>query len=136
MCHVADKFYAAVRTLTADAPLKQRLISAYVDHLETLSADDLPEVLRTRFGALRQAMHAVPPTERETAVQVSVRKMSPSEAARLTRSILGMFAEQLRVKTTGERITAGEGPRPAVFHHADASVRVANGDMPHFLIRV
>ena len=67
MCHVADKFYAAVRTLTTDAPLKQRLIGAYVDHLETLSEDDLPEALRTRFESLRAAMHAVPPTEKEAA---------------------------------------------------------------------
>jgi hypothetical protein len=130
MCHVADKFYAAVRTLTADAPLKQRLISAYVDHLETLSEDDLPEALRTRFEALREAMHAVPPTEKETAVQVSVRKMSQTEAGRFARSILGMFAEQLRVKTTGERVNTGDGPRTPVFHHADAGVRV-----PAFLAR-
>ena len=130
MCHVADKFYAAVRTLTTDAPLKQRLISAYVDHLETLSEDDLPEALRTRFESLRAAMHAVPPTEKETAVQVSVRKMSPVEAARLTRSILSLFAEQLRVKTTGERINAGDGVRPAAFHHPDTNARV-----PAFLAR-
>ena len=130
MCHVADKFYSAVRTLTTDAPLKQRLISAYVDHLETLSVDDLPEALRTRFEGLRAAMHAVSPTDKETAVQVSVRKMSPIEAGRLTRSILAMFAEQLRVKTTGERINAGDGPRPAVFRAA-----AVNGDMPHFLMR-
>ncbi len=130
MCHIADKFYAAVRALTTDAPLKQRLISAYVDHLETLSEDDLPEALRPRFEALRAAMHAVPPTEKETAVQVSVRKMSPADAARFTRSILVLFAEQLRVKATGERINGGEAGRPPVFHHPDASVRV-----PAFLAR-
>jgi hypothetical protein len=130
MCHVADKFYAAVRALTADAPLKQRLISAYVDHLETLSKDDLPEALRPRFEALRAAMHAVPPTEKETAVQVSVRKMSLHDAGHFSRSILGMFTEQLRVKATGERVNAGEGPRTPVFHRVDLSVRV-----PAFLAR-
>ncbi|MEZ5565050.1 MAG: hypothetical protein R3F24_05820 [Gammaproteobacteria bacterium] len=40
MCHVADSFYAAVRTLTSDAPAKQRLINAYVNHLEALAVDD------------------------------------------------------------------------------------------------
>ena len=130
MCHVADKFYAAVRTLTTDAPLKQRLISAYVDHLETLAEDDLPEGLRTRFEALREAMQAVPPTEKETAVQVSVRKMSMNDAGHFSRSILAMFIEQLRVKTTGERVNAGDGPRTPVFLHADNNVRV-----PAFLAR-
>ena len=42
MCHVADKFYAAVRALATDVPLKQRRICAYVDHLESLPEDDVP----------------------------------------------------------------------------------------------
>jgi hypothetical protein len=130
MCHVADKFYAAVRTLSTDGPAKQRLICAYVDHLESLAEDDLPEVIQPRFEALRKAMNAVPPTEKETAVQVSVRKMSPAEAGRFTRSILAMFAELVRVKTTGERLNSGEGAKQPAFNRVDASIRV-----PSFLAR-
>ena len=130
MCHVADKFYAAVRTLTTDGPVKQRLISAYVDHLEALAEDDVPEAIQPRFEALRQAMTAVPPTEKETAVQVSVRKMSQAEAARFTRSILAMFAELVRVKSTGERLNSGDVAKAPAFNRVDASVRV-----PSFLAR-
>jgi hypothetical protein len=130
MCHVADKFYAAVRTLATDAPLKQRLISAYVDHLEALAEEDVPEAIQTRFVALRQAMNAVPPTEKETAVQVSVRKMSQAEAARFTRSILVMFAEQIRVRSTGERLDAGEGIKSGGFNRLATGIRV-----PSFLAR-
>lgn len=130
MCHVADKFYAAVRTLTTDAPVKQRLICAYVDHLESLAEDDVPEAIQTRFAALRKAMNAVPPTEKETAVQVSVRKMSQSEAGRFTRSILGMFADLVRVKTTGERLNSGDGAKAPAYNRLDASLRV-----PSFLAR-
>jgi len=130
MCHVADKFYAAVRTLTADGPVKQRLICAYVDHLESLAEDDVPEAIRPRFEALRKAMNAVPPTEKETAVQVSVRKMSLAEAGRFTRSILAMFAELVRVKATGERLNSGEGARAPAFNRLDTSIRV-----PSFLAR-
>ncbi len=124
MCHVADKFYAAVRALAADGPVKQRLICAYVDHLESLAEADVPEAIRPRFEALRKAMNAVPPTEKETAVQVSVRKMSLAEASRLTRSILAMFAELVRVKSTGERLNSGEGAKAPAFSRLDAGVQV------------
>jgi hypothetical protein len=129
MCHVADRFYAAVRTLSGDGPLKQRLIAAYVDHLECLADEDVPEAIRPRFEALRQAMTAVPPTEKETAVQVSVRKMSQAEASRLVRSIIAAFAELVRVKGSGERLNGGEAPKPA-FSRLDSGVRV-----PDFLAR-
>lgn len=129
MCHVTDKFYAAVRTLATDAPLKQRLINAYVDQLESLADDDLPAALAPRFEALRQAMTAVPPTEKETAVQVSVRKMSPAEAARHTRIILAVFSELVRVKSTGERLNSGAVTKAPGFHSMDANLRV-----PGFLV--
>jgi len=123
MCHVADKFYAAVRTLTADGPVKKRLICAYVDHLEALAEDDVPQAIQPRFEALRQAMTAVPPTEKETAVQVSVRKMSQAEAGRLSRSILAIFAELVRVRNTGERLESGVVARTSAFSRVDTSTR-------------
>ncbi len=130
MCHIADKFYAAVRTLATDAPLKQRLISAYVDHLEALAEDDVPQAVQPRFEALRQAMTAVPPTEKETAVQVSVRKMSQAEAGRLSRSVLAIFAELVRAKSTGERLEGGGVTKTPAFKRVDDNFRV-----PSFLAR-
>ena len=123
MCHVADKFYGAVLTLTGDGPAKQRLISAYVNNLEMLSDAEVPEAIQPRFEALRQAMNAIAPTEKETAVQVSVRKMSQADAARFTRSILLMFADLVRVKTTGERLNAADAVRYSVFKRPDPGVR-------------
>ena len=122
MCHVADKFYAAVRTLTTGEPVKQRLIRAYVEHLEALPEDALPEAIRPRFEALRQAMTAVAPTEKETAVQVSVRKMSATEATRLVHSIVGMFAGLVRVKSTGEGLNGGDQARTPAFNRLDAGL--------------
>ena len=130
MNHVADKFYAAIRTLASDGPAKQRLVTAYVEQLESLADDEIPEAIRPRFEALRAAMNAVAPTEKETAVQVSVRKMSQAEAARLTRTILAMFAELVRVKATGERLNSGEGTKAPAYTRLDTSVRV-----PGFLAR-
>src|SRR5690606_6956672 len=88
-----------------------RLIRAYVEHIEIIRGDDVPESIRTPFEALRRAMTAVPATERETSVQVSVRKMSPADVARYTRSIVMMFSELVRVQQTGERLLAGQQDR-------------------------
>lgn len=130
MCQVTDRFYAAVRTLTGEGTPKQRLVAAYVEQLETLAEDEVPEAIRPRFAALRRAMTAVPATEKETAVQVSVRKMSPADAARFTRSVVTMFAELVRVRNTGERLNAGNGPRPAPVTRVPEGFRV-----PAFLAR-
>jgi hypothetical protein len=127
---VPDRFFAAVRALTAEQPPKQRLITAYVEHLETLHPDDIPESIRPRFEALRKAMNSVPPTERETSVQVSVRKMAPNEASRYTLSILVMFAELVRVKNSGERLNNSDGPQTGIFARTGNNIRV-----PTFLAR-
>lgn len=106
MCQVSDRFFYAMRILTGDGTLKERLVKAYVEQLEPLRPDDVPETIRPRFELLREAMMAVPATGRETSVQVSVRKMSQADAIRYTRSIVAMFAELVRVKETGERLGA------------------------------
>ncbi|TFG81214.1 MAG: hypothetical protein E4H19_14960, partial [Chromatiales bacterium] len=108
MYQVADRFYAAVRKLATEGPVKQRLINAYVGHLETLGDHEVPEVIRPRYEILCKAMTAVASNEKETSVHVSVRKMSEADAARYARSILVMFAELIRVKNTGERLRSGE----------------------------
>lgn len=130
MCQVTDRFFAAVRTLTGEGTPKQRLISAYVEQLETLPDDELPESIRPRFDALRKAMTAVPATEKETSVQVSVRKMSPGDATRFTRSIVTMFGELVRVHSTGERLNAGTGTRQPAVSRVPEGFRV-----PAFLAR-
>lgn len=127
---VPDRFFAAVRALTADVPAKQRLITAYVDHLETLHPEDIPESIRPRFESLRKAMNSVPPTERETAVQVSVRKMSPADAGRYTLSILVMFAELVRVRNTNERLNSSDATPTGAFARTGNNIRV-----PSFLAR-
>ena len=132
MGQVADRFYTAVRKLATEGPAKQRLISAYMSHLEGLSVQEVPDTIQARFAALQRAMTAVAATEKETAVQVSVRKMSQAETTRFSRSILAMFAELVRVKTTGERLNSGYGtkvPAPG-FNNIDPSIRV-----PNFLAR-
>jgi len=75
-------------------------------------------------------MNSVPPTERETAVQVSVRKMAPAEASRYTLSILVMFAELVRVKNSGERLNSSDAHKTGGFARAGNNIPV-----PTFLAR-
>ncbi|MDH4021656.1 MAG: hypothetical protein OEV14_00880 [Gammaproteobacteria bacterium] len=123
MSQVADRFYAAVRKLATEGPVKQRLINAYVGHLEALGDHEVPEVIRPRYEILCKAMTAVPSNEKETSVQVSVRKMSEADAARYARSILVMFAELIRVKSTGERLHSGDTGKFGVVELHSAAPR-------------
>lgn len=104
MCQISDRLYSAVRTLSGDGPVKQRLVSAYKEYLEDLREEELPEAIRQKFTSLREALTAVGPANGESAVHASVRKMSPVEAQRYTTSIVLMLGEMVRVKGGAERI--------------------------------
>jgi hypothetical protein len=112
MCQVSDRFFSAVRTLTGDGPVKQRLTSAYLEHLADLREDQIPDSIRQKFDALRQALQSVSPANGESAVHASVRKMSPTDAQRYSTSILLMLSELVRVKGTNERLSFAKASRP------------------------
>jgi hypothetical protein len=102
MCQVSDRFLSAVKALTHDGPIKSRLAAAYGEHLEDLRDDQIPESIRP-----------APPTNGESRVHASVRKMSPVDAQRYATSILLMLAELVRVKGTGDRLAFTKSPRTA-----------------------
>jgi hypothetical protein len=119
MCQISDRFFSATRVLAGDGPVKQRLVNAYCEHLEELREEEVPESIRPKFEALRQALNAADPANGESRVHASVRKMSPVDAQRLTTSILLMLGELVRVKGSGERLSFTKGPRPATEISAD-----------------
>ena len=104
MCQFTDHFYSAVRRLSGDGPVKQRLLSAYCENLELLPEKDIPESIHEKFESLRKAMHCSKPINGETSAVASVRKMSIAEAVRHTTAIVVMFSELVIAKTTGEKI--------------------------------
>jgi hypothetical protein len=114
MCQISDRFFSAVRTLSGDGPIKQRLLGAYHEHLEDLQEDQVPDSIRQKFASLRQAMTSVGPANGESAVYASVRKMSPVDAQRYATSILLMLSELVRVKGSGERLAFVKVNRPVV----------------------
>ena len=104
MCQFSNKFLSAVRALASDGPIKTRLVAAYTQNLALLPEDDMPDSIRPRFDQLRQSLQAVKPLSTESTIVASVRKMSTEDANRCAASIVIMFSELVRVKTTGERL--------------------------------
>lgn len=105
MCQFTDRFYCAVRTLAGDGTVKQRLLAAYKDNLESLPDDDVPDSIRESFQRLRLAMSTARPIGNECSVVATVRKMSATDAASCSADIVAMFSELVRAKSTGERIS-------------------------------
>ena len=122
MCQISDRLFSAVRTLTGEGPIKQRLASAYKEHLEELREEEIPDSIRQKFLSLRQAITSVPPANGESAVQASVRKMSAVDAQRYATSVLLMLSEMVRVKNSGERIAFSKLNRPVVETAAEGQV--------------
>jgi hypothetical protein len=89
----AQRFAEAVHALISDGPIKQRLASAYAQHLADLTEAEFPAALRRDFAELQAAMSRVPPAGNETPVRASVQKMSPEEAARHAATIVKLYVE-------------------------------------------
>jgi hypothetical protein len=96
----AQRFAEAVHALIADGPVKQRLVSAYAQHLADLTDADLPAALRRDFGELQAVMSRIAPVGTESRARASVQKMSASEAAGHAATILKLYVELL---STAER---------------------------------
>jgi hypothetical protein len=107
--HLTERFAEAVRTLVGDGPLKQRLIRAFGEHLGDLDHADLPAHVRRDFTDLQEALQRRAPVGRESRVQATVQKMSPTEAGAHAGTIVQLYiallgqlerAEPLKVVTS------------------------------------
>lgn len=116
MSSVAQRFEAAVGTLVGDGPIKQRLTDAYQIHLQAVEPDELPQALMDSFRQLQAALERLHPYGKESAVEASVRKMSPREAGDHAAAILALFCELIR---TGHR----QEPLKVVDNSADLPPR-------------
>lgn len=102
MSPLTHHFHEAVLALAGHAPIKQRLVCAYSDHLSEVHEDDLPDRLVERYADLRRRLHGATPLNGEGPVRASVRKMSGPEAADCARIIVGLYGELCR-NEAGER---------------------------------
>lgn len=94
-----EALFAATLTLASSGPIKQRLATAYVEHLSRLERRDLPGELREDFEKLRTDMSAVSPMRGETAVQATVRKMSEVQAGEEAVRIVNMLGIMTRLQS-------------------------------------
>ena len=109
----APRFADAVQTLIGDGPIKQRLVSAYSQHLADLTENDLPGPVRCAFGELQAAMTRIAPVGNETRVRASVQKMSPAEASGHAGTIVKLYVELSNTLERAEPLKVVPPPRKA-----------------------
>lgn len=93
MSQVVDRFANAAQALVSDAPIKQRLVQAYAEHLADIREPELPPDVREPFRALQEALTRVAPAGRETRLKASVQKMSGSEAAVHAAAVIKLYGK-------------------------------------------
>lgn len=98
MSQIVERFRSAVESLLGDGPVKNRLCTAYTEHLEDLAQVELPIPGNGLLGELHQAMHSIDPAGRQHRVAASIRKMSPAEATRHAGTILRLYTELLAME--------------------------------------
>lgn len=98
MQHHVDRFYAAVAVLAGDGHIKQRLISAYSDNIDSISEDDIPAPLKDAFLELKHDLNREAPHNGEASVCATVRKMSVDDAESCAGKVLSLYTELLKLK--------------------------------------
>jgi hypothetical protein len=94
------RLHAATLELVKSTALKQRLAIAFSNFLKELDAEELPAELRATFLELCTDLESVRPLPGETAVQATVRKMSPDQAERCAGRIVDLYGDLLRVPSS------------------------------------
>ena len=118
MSNHVDRFYAAVSVIVSHGNIKQRLVSAFEDHLAAIEDGQLPISIREKFAELRRLMTGVEPLNGEGHIRATVRKMSIKEADGCSRRMLQIYAEMLRFEeelADVEPIRIADKPRVPPF---------------------
>ena len=97
MSNHVERFYAAVMALVAHGDIKQRLISAFEEHLADIEDEELPIALRQDFADLRNSISHVEPLNGEGRIRATVRKMSVYEADICAGMMLDLYADLVRL---------------------------------------
>ena len=101
-------FGAAVAALVAEGAVKQRLRSAFENHLAELEDTDLPTSVRASFGRLNEALHAVGPMGRQTCLHATVQKMSSAEASGYAELIVSIYTDLIAAGDRAEPLKVVE----------------------------
>lgn len=102
MSYHVDNFFAAVSVLAGHGHIKQRLISAYEDNLDSIDEEDLPIPVKQSFADLQHLMHRVTPINGEGPICASVRKMSVDEANQCAQLMVDLYGDMIRHSDSGQ----------------------------------
>ncbi len=102
MSYHVECLFSAVSALASHGPIKQRLIKAYEENLDSIEEDDLPISVRESFSDLRRLMQAVSPANGEGRICASVRKMSKDQADQCAQLMVDIYADIARNGDTGQ----------------------------------
>jgi hypothetical protein len=91
-----------VSVLAGHGHIKQRLISAYEDNLESIDDEELPSTVRQSFADLKHLMNKVAPLNGEGPICASVRKMSVDEANQCAQLMVDIYGDLIRHSDSGQ----------------------------------
>jgi hypothetical protein len=115
MSNLVDRFLAAVSTMTGDGHIKQRLVKAFEENLQTVEDGDLPPSARKPFAELRRMMKQVAPLNGEGTIRATVRKMSARDAEHCAELMVELLADLIRHSDSEQRPLPLQGAeRPLV----------------------
>lgn len=108
MSYHVDRLIAAVSRMAGNGQVKQRLVEAYEEHLQSIDADELPASARPLFWELRTMMQSVAPLNGEGPIRATVRKMSIHETDRAARLMVEVLTEVVRASDSERRSEPAE----------------------------
>ena len=97
MSNHVDRFEAAVLVMAGHGNIKQRLISAFEEHLAIVDDDELPLAVSEEFADLKSLMTGVEPMNGEGHVRATVRKMSVPEADKCAHKLVAIYSKLVRL---------------------------------------
>ncbi len=116
-----ESLHFATLELVRSTPIKQRLVSAYRRHLESIAQDQLPGEVRESFDKLMCSLRGVKPLRGEDVVSASVRKMSIQQADDCAAQVVEIFGITCRALLNSARASAAV----VQLHAADREPEVA-----------
>jgi hypothetical protein len=106
---LADQFEAAVIALASHGALKDRLATAYSNHLGDIDVQELPLEAQQDFTELSKVMHAARALPGDNVVRASVRKFSNEEAQRYAALIVRIYGLEMQNQNSTLRAPARIG---------------------------
>jgi len=109
---LSDRLEAAVLLLAGDGTLKDRLASAFREHLDDIDELELPGEVQSRVCPDVQDHAPGARVAGDNVVRASVRKLSNEEALRFSALIVHMHALRMKSLIAGTKLPARIGATP------------------------